>query len=259
MTATSDAGAVSSSIAPKPAKPNVLKLDDRGDFGRVCLTAGILTWASGMVNGLALFEFAAGVAAHTGSVLNLGRLFGTDAARLVPPLLGWVGGGAVAGFADCDGDSALTGRGSPGLLCSAATIAAGVGLYGSTNRKQLTLVLWSFAIGLQNGITSKFSSMAIRSSHVTGALTDLGLIVGHMLRSFVHGRHELSPKQSPPLRKLIVLLVGLCSFVSGGFCATRARRAGIPGVVAALFPAVVVAALATGAQVAAVGDSEKRQ
>lgn len=44
--------------------------------------------------------------------------------------------------------------------------------------------VWACALacGLQNALTSKYSGNVIRTTHLTGATTDLGIAFGHILR-----------------------------------------------------------------------------
>lgn len=44
------------------------------------------------------------------------------------------------------------------------------------------LYLASVGMGLQNGIVSAYSGAVIRTTHVTGIFTDLGIYIGHLLR-----------------------------------------------------------------------------
>jgi uncharacterized membrane protein YoaK (UPF0700 family) len=44
------------------------------------------------------------------------------------------------------------------------------------------LYLASVAMGLQNGMVSAYSGAIIRTTHVTGVFTDLGISLGHLLR-----------------------------------------------------------------------------
>jgi uncharacterized membrane protein YoaK (UPF0700 family) len=46
----------------------------------------------------------------------------------------------------------------------------------------LGLYLASIAMGLQNGMVSAYSGAIIRTTHVTGIFTDLGIGLGHLLR-----------------------------------------------------------------------------
>ncbi|WP_322996028.1 YoaK family protein [Castellaniella sp.] len=56
----------------------------------------------------------------------------------------------------------------------------------------LGLYLASMAMGLQNGMVSAYSGAVVRTSHVTGILTDLGIYLGHMLRGIPVDRLRLS-------------------------------------------------------------------
>lgn len=40
----------------------------------------------------------------------------------------------------------------------------------------------ALACGLQNGLTSKYSGNAVRTTHLSGASTDLGIAFGHILK-----------------------------------------------------------------------------
>ena len=53
------------------------------------------------------------------------------------------------------------------------------------------LYLASTAMGLQNGMVSAYSGALIRTTHVTGIFTDLGIYLGHMLRGLPVDRLRL--------------------------------------------------------------------
>lgn len=69
------------------------------------------------------------------------------------------------------------------ILCLMA-----VGIYGQFHyRETLTetevlLTLMLFAMGLQNGLTASISNFTVKTTHLTGATTDLGILVSMMLR-----------------------------------------------------------------------------
>jgi uncharacterized membrane protein YoaK (UPF0700 family) len=50
------------------------------------------------------------------------------------------------------------------------------------NSSSIGLYLASIAMGLQNGMVSAYSGAIIRTTHVTGIFTDLGIYLGHLLR-----------------------------------------------------------------------------
>ena len=71
------------------------------------------------------------------------------------------------------------------LLVEAALLLI-FGLMGATLTRQtpfavpLTLLVLAFTMGLQNALVSKISSSQIRTTHMTGVITDLGIELGKM-------------------------------------------------------------------------------
>ena len=81
----------------------------------------------------------------------------------------------------------------------------------------LTVVLLCFIMGLQNAVISKISKSEIRTTHVTGLVTDLGIELGKLL--YIN-RSRLSPAEPvranhPKLRLHIILI---SSFFTGALC-----------------------------------------
>ena len=81
----------------------------------------------------------------------------------------------------------------------------------------LTVVLLCFIMGLQNAVISKISKSEIRTTHVTGLVTDLGIELGKLL--YIN-RSRLSPAEPvranhPKLRLHIILI---SSFFIGALC-----------------------------------------
>ena len=71
----------------------------------------------------------------------------------------------------------------------------------------LAAYLIAFACGLQNGLCTTFSGAVIRTTHVTGILTDIGLIIG---QAVFHARTRKH------LWKLKILLPLYLAFCAGG-------------------------------------------
>lgn len=63
----------------------------------------------------------------------------------------------------------------------------------------------AMACGLQNALASSYCGLILRTTHVTGMVTDIGVLLGHWIR---YRRIEIW--------KLILLLVILCGFIVGG-------------------------------------------
>src|SRR5690606_30403481 len=74
-------------------------------------------------------------------------------------------------------------------------------------REQLSLghYLASAACGLQNALATRYSGAIVRTTHVTGVVTDLGLMFGAALRG-----------ESFDRRKCLLFLLIISGFVSGG-------------------------------------------
>ena len=77
-----------------------------------------------------------------------------------------------------------------------------------------TMALLCFVMGLQNALITKLSGAEIRTTHITGIVTDIGIELGRM--AYWHsGRHaELPPVQAD--RAHLRLLLGLAGCFTGG-------------------------------------------
>ena len=65
--------------------------------------------------------------------------------------------------------------------------------------------LASAACGLQNAMTSTYSGAVVRTTHVTGLFTDLGIMLGLKLRG-----------QSADRRRILLYLILIGGFIGGG-------------------------------------------
>jgi uncharacterized membrane protein YoaK (UPF0700 family) len=95
-------------------------------------------------------------------------------------------------------------------------------------------LLGAAALGLQNGLTSSYQGMSVRTTHFTGTITDLGLILGR------------SRQEGVDKWKVALLAVTLVLFLTGAMAGIVAGAR--VGGYALLFPASVCVALA-GAKV----------
>lgn len=91
----------------------------------------------------------------------------------------------------------------------------GVGIYGSyyyTEKLQETEVLVAiclYAMGLQNGLTASISNFAVKTTHLTGATTDLGVLSAMFTKKEYRENEQLRGKF-----KLIFYIA--CSYLTGG-------------------------------------------
>jgi uncharacterized membrane protein YoaK (UPF0700 family) len=76
-----------------------------------------------------------------------------------------------------------------------------------------TITLLSFTMGLQNAIVTKISGAVIRTTHLTGMVTDVGIKLGRLLYTALSGDPPLEHVELSKLR-LLSSLIGL--FFAGG-------------------------------------------
>ena len=107
--------------------------------------------------------------------------------------------------------------GLPLMLESAALLV--FGLFGASMNVfvplflPLTVILLCFIMGLQNAVITKISRAEIRTTHVTGLVTDIGIELGKLL--YVNARPDSAPVLANRQRLRIHSLL-LASFFAGG-------------------------------------------
>ncbi|PBA23124.1 DUF1275 family protein, partial [Mycobacterium intracellulare] len=145
---------------------------------------GLLAGVAGFINSVALLVLAFPV----GNLTALSTQLGMDSAN---PLLyescmialivgGFLAGAAGAGAVLAPVQTHTSARHAAVLLAEAALLLAAAGI----EIPGFKALLAAAACGLQNAMTSNSPGMAIRTTHFTGTITDLGLILG---RSRRHG------------------------------------------------------------------------
>ncbi len=100
------------------------------------------------------------------------------------------------------------------LLLVFGLVGAQVGLKGTWAVTLLILVL-SFLMGLQNAVITKLSNAVIRTTHVTGIITDMGIQLGRLVYWNAPSRSG-EPKVQADLARLRTLTTLLISFFLGG-------------------------------------------
>lgn len=79
----------------------------------------------------------------------------------------------------------------------------------------LTVLLLSFIMGLQNAVVTKLSNAEIRTTHITGIVTDIGIELGKLAYPDP-GRKEPAAMVAASRRRLGLLCMLFASFLAGG-------------------------------------------
>ena len=86
---------------------------------------------------------------------------------------------------------------------------------------EVTILLLCFAMGLQNAMITKISGAVIRTTHMTGMVTDIGIEVGQHLYAFLSGRATKVDAEDGE-GWLLASLIALFSI--GGICGAAGFR-----------------------------------
>jgi uncharacterized membrane protein YoaK (UPF0700 family) len=168
----------------------------------------VLAFVAGLVNAIGLLGFKHQSISHLSGTATL---FGTgiinssfsDTFHLAFVLLSFLIGSAISGYFLRSGSLKL-GRNYSGLLLLEALFLFG-SIYFLTGTLSFGHYLASAACGLQNALATTFSGAVIRTTHVTGIFTDLGIMLGAKLRG-----------ESFDRRKALLLVLIIAGFILGG-------------------------------------------
>jgi uncharacterized membrane protein YoaK (UPF0700 family) len=175
----------------------------------ITLGAVVLSLAAGYVNAIGFLGIHHHGLSHvTGQVtlvsIRLAEGDAADAYRGVTVGLWFFAGAVLSGVIIKRAELSLRGRRyGVAMMVEGALLALGTGLLvrGSDRGEYLA----AMACGLQNAMATSYSGSVLRTTHMTGVVTDLGILVGHWLR-----REPLETKRL----KLLAILFG--GFLLGG-------------------------------------------
>jgi uncharacterized membrane protein YoaK (UPF0700 family) len=94
-----------------------------------------------------------------------------------------------------------------------ALLLASLALPWATHHPLLTLSCLGFAMGLQNAIITKISHAEIRTTHITGMITDIGIELG---KALYWNRSTSHPPVAASRKRLLLLTLLVVLFFSGG-------------------------------------------
>jgi len=146
--------------------------------------ACLLTATAGFINSAVLGFYHTPVSHMTGAPTHLGldiaEGHGRDSAASLSIVLGFLMGALLAGVMIGAWKRIPSRSYGVALMVEGALLAMGTWLLASQSRLGLPAV--AMACGLQNAMTSSYCGLMIRTTHVTGTVTDLGVMLGHWIR-----------------------------------------------------------------------------
>ncbi|QNP40330.1 YoaK family protein [Lysobacter solisilvae (ex Woo and Kim 2020)] len=202
----------------------------------VWIGAGALACVAGMINVVGYLGFEHQAVTHlTGTTTLFGAAVASADLRSAMHLLGvaaaFMAGAALSGMIIQDSTLRLGRRYGVALAIESVLLVLAVPLF---QRQQLAgALLAAMACGLQNAMATTYSGAVIRTSHLSGMFTDLGIGLGHALRGMPLQRRRL----------LLCALIISCFLAGGIFGALLFARVGY---LALLVPATLTGLVGAG-------------
>ncbi len=167
-----------------------------------------LSFLAGCVNTVGLMGFSHQTVSHlTGTISRLGvELVDFNlisSLHLLWMLLSFILGSILSGFYIRSSALKLGGRYSFALLVEGLFLL--VAMFCMKNGFEIGQYFASMACGLQNALVTTYSGAVIRTTHITGIITDLGIMIGSRLRGVSFDR-----------RLAILYLILISGFMLGG-------------------------------------------
>lgn len=155
---------------------------------------GVLAFIAGLVNAVGYLGFRhESISNMTGNTsllgITLGQADGGETAHWVFAIAAFVLGAMLSGMIVQQSTLKLGRRYGVVLVLESLLLFASIPFLDASS--SIGLYLASTAMGLQNGMVSAYSGALIRTTHVTGIFTDLGIYLGHMLRGLPVDRLRL--------------------------------------------------------------------
>lgn len=146
---------------------------------------GVLAFIAGLVNAVGYLGFRhESISNMTGNASLLGIALGSgeggEILHWTTAIAAFVLGNMLSGVIVQRSTLQLGRRYGAALMLESLLLFAAVPFLDASS--SIGLYLASIAMGLQNGMVSAYSGALIRTTHVTGIFTDLGIYLGHLLR-----------------------------------------------------------------------------
>ncbi|EPZ31427.1 DUF1275-domain-containing protein [Rozella allomycis CSF55] len=159
---------------------------ERKEFAIVVTGGSILSFVAGMINSISLSSFLSVPVTHvTGTVTNIGIDFARTNTSKLASHFGlicsfWIGS-LTSGLIVQDGAGNFKLARSYGWVMITETFSILLGYLVLHNGSILGQFLLAFSSGLQNAMASVYSGAVLRTTHMTGILTDLGTLTAQII------------------------------------------------------------------------------
>lgn len=198
---------------PKKRKRD-LPVHERPDFYLMILAGCLMSFQAGFINVISILKTGTTISHNTGTSSKLGISIGNmDKSGLLMGgglLLSFLAGGTLIGFFIRKQVFDFNRKYGIFLMLEAAVLFMFKCAFDVAMPK-LAVMLGSFACGVQNALLTNLSGAVVRTTHVTGMMTDAGLVLGNWIRL---------GSEFKELWRLKVLLPIIFAFVLGGALAS---------------------------------------
>lgn len=171
---------------------------------------GGLTFLAGAMNISAILLFSTTITHHTGNISKAAIALGNGDMNSLWALLSYMGlfsiGSVISGFLFYERTQGMK------IMYTIIPIMFGMVLYSTfklTSNENVLLQTIAFGMGLQNGTFIKIRGILVRTTHMTGYLTDAAFSLGAVLRGNVH-----------ELWRFLWYFFSIMVFFTGGIAAT---------------------------------------
>lgn len=163
--------------------------------GWVWIGGWVLAFVAGIINAVGFLGVTHEAITHlTGSATLSAAALATGDVATFLHFLALIGsfflGAILSGLIVQQSALQLGGRYGAALFIESLLIFASIPLLSSGIRAGAYLA--ACACGLQNAMASSYSGAVVRTSHISGMITDIGIILGHWLRGLTPDRKRLA-------------------------------------------------------------------
>lgn len=174
-----------------------------------------LSFLGGYINVSMLYIFAIPVSHMSGAVSKIGIDLGNenyhDLGLIALILICFFTGAIISGILVTS--NKLRPSYHYSIILTIETICLLIAALSISDNQSLAIAFSAMACGVQNSMASSYKGLIIRTTHVTGVVTDLGFMVGSFIRS-----------KRIKLWKVLLLLIIICGYGSGGIVSAFCQK-----------------------------------